>query len=276
MLRFAVPVMALLLASPLLAQPKQLPDTVTMDPFIFGTMHTFRSTVLGEERTLIVKVPEGYEDTTATYPVIYVLDGSANEDYPHIAGLVQFMNMYDLLPKSIVVGIANVDRYRDFTHPSTVAKDLERLPQAGGSAKFIAFLAQEVSPMITAMYRVQGKGTIIGQSLGGLLVTEILFTRPELYDDHIIVSPSLWWDNGSLVSRASDILKSRPDMTERVYLALGEEGKEMAKGMERLVSAFKQHAGPSVKWWYVPFPEESHATILHRAVYKAFELMNPR
>ena len=77
------------------------------------------------------------------------------------------MNMYDLLPKSIVVGIVNVDRYRDFTYPSTDKRDIKDISQSGGSGKFIAFIQQEVQPFLSKHYKINGHKTIIGQSLGG-------------------------------------------------------------------------------------------------------------
>lgn len=43
--------------------------------------------------------------------------------------------MIDAMPKSIVVGIANVDRKRDFTFPTTIKKDKEDFPTTGGSEK---------------------------------------------------------------------------------------------------------------------------------------------
>ncbi|MBK7286445.1 MAG: hypothetical protein IPI95_04685 [Flavobacteriales bacterium] len=63
-----------------------------------------------------------------------MLDGSANEDFPHIAGLAQFMNMYDLLPKSIVVGIANngKSRYHDFTGATQVLATRSGCPLTAG------------------------------------------------------------------------------------------------------------------------------------------------
>ena len=43
-----------------------------------------------------------------------------------------------------------------------------------------------------------------------------------------------------------------------------------------VVAALKKQVGKPLAWWYVPFPEETHLTILHRALYKAFETMNAK
>ncbi len=53
-----------------------------------------------------------------------------------------------ILPPSIVVGISNVDRKRDFTLPTTIQKDKEDFPTTGESAKFISFIEKELQPYI--------------------------------------------------------------------------------------------------------------------------------
>ena len=102
-------------------------------PFILGEIVEFNSVELSEKRILNIYLPDGYnvDDSIIKFPVIYLLDGSSDEDFIHIAGLVQYCNFpwVDILPKSIVVGIANVDRRRDFTFPTTLANDKRDFPR---------------------------------------------------------------------------------------------------------------------------------------------------
>ncbi|MCB0705556.1 MAG: alpha/beta hydrolase [Saprospiraceae bacterium] len=246
-------------------------------PFKLGVIETIESTALSETRILNIYLPDGYiQDGYQAYPVVYVLDGSANEDFVHIVGLVQFMNMYDLMPKSIVVGIANVDRYRDFTHVSTDSLDLIDLPTSGGSEKFIRFLETEVQPLINNNYLTDGHQTIIGQSLGGLLASEILFKKPALFDDYIIVSPSLWWDQQSMINDVETYLQANPGLKKKVFVSLGTEHPVMHQVADKLVAALREAKNQEFTVFYETFPEENHATILHRAVYRAFELLNEK
>jgi predicted alpha/beta superfamily hydrolase len=186
------------------------------------------------------------------------------------------MNMYDLLPKSIVVGIANNgrSRYHDFTGPTESDSDKVWVPTYGGSAAFIRYLEKEVEPMVKARYRTSGPATLIGQSLGGLLGTEVLFTKPELFDDYILVSPSLWWNNGALAAQAEAWVKAHPALPKRVFIAMTPSDAMMKKEVDQVVKAFRKLAKPPLTFWYVDFPKENHATVLHRAVYRAFELLN--
>jgi len=243
-------------------------------PFVLGKIDQIHSNILSENRVLNIYLPEGYDkDSTISYPVIYLLDGSADEDFIHIAGLVQFLNFpwVKVLPKSILVGIANVDRRRDFTFSTAVAEDKKESPTSGGSAKFIAFIGEELQPFIEKKFRTNSSKTLIGQSLGGLLATEILFKKPALFSKYIIVSPSLWWNNESLLETKP---MAKKDSAE-VYIAVGNEEKVMQDDARKLVSILKNNDKKMIVHFQY-FPHKDHGTILHRAVYDAFETFAKR
>jgi predicted alpha/beta superfamily hydrolase len=195
-------------------------------PFVLGIVDEVQSKELNEKRVLNIYLPEGYNaKDTVKYPVIYLLDGSADEDFIHIAGLVQFnsFSWINGIPKSILVGIANTDRSRDYLFPTTIAHDKKLAPTSGGSAKFIAFIEKELQPFIEKNYRTSTDKTIIGQSSGGLLATEILFEKPALFNRYVIVSPALWWDNASILKKNPAIVQSDLIQTT-IYIGVGKEG----------------------------------------------------
>ena len=240
------------------------------DPIAFGCVRQISSVVLGEDRTLNIMLPASYERSSEKYPVIYLLDGATHEDYHHVSGLVQFFSMYQLMPESILVGIANVDRKRDFTHHTSSAELQQAVPTGGGSAAFIQFLADELQPFIAKQYRTDGSSMIIGQSLGGLLATEVLLTRPELFDTYLIVSPSLWWDDASMIAGAGEFGQEHPDLAKLVFLSMGTELAAMHVSMEALLEVLEA-CGPGVQFDFLPLPEETHATVHHRAIYAGLE-----
>ncbi len=260
-------------------------QTKTAKQIVLGTSEEISSVQLSETRTINIYLPEGYkENDTARYPVIYLLDGGVDEDFIHVVGLVQFntFSWINRIPKSIVVGIANTDRKRDFTYPTTIAKDKKLYPTTGGSAKFISFLEEELQPYMQEHYRVNKHKTIIGESLGGLLATEILFKKPKLFDKYIIVSPSLWWDNGSLLDLKPAILEPGYNKRTDVYIAVGKEGltpgdkpRVMEVDANLLADKIKASKSKQVKVHFDYLPQEDHATIAHQAVFNAFRLLYP-
>lgn len=243
--------------------------------FTLGVVDTIHSVELSETRTLNIYLPDGYSpDSSADYPVIYLLDGSDNEDFIHVVGIVQFLNMIEVMPKSIVVGIANVDRRRDFTFPTSIEKDKKAYPTTGSSDRFISFIEKELEPHIQNKYKTSRIKTIIGQSLGGLLATEILLKKPFLFDNYIIVSPSLWWNNESLLTAAPGRLNKYSIRNKHVIISVGAEGKEMEEDAKKLSQILRSSGIDSLKYLFLP--KEDHLTILHNSVYKSFELLYPK
>jgi predicted alpha/beta superfamily hydrolase len=267
------------------AQTDTSRQTDNSKPFVLGVIEEIQSTQLSEKRIINIYLPERYkqEDTTK-YSVIYLLDGGANEDFIHIVGLVQFNNFswINRVPKSIVVGIANVDRKRDFTYPTTIEADKKRFPTAGNSDKFIAFIEKELQPFIEKKYKANRSKTIIGQSLAGLFATEVLLKKPNLFSKYIIISPSLWWDNGSLLHQVSDILQENFPQQTDIYIGVGKEGitptdipRVMEVDANILAEKVKNTKSKSVHVYFDYLPQEDHATIAHQAVYNAFRILNP-
>ena len=251
-------------------QPKaQKPaEHISTVPFAIGEQVVLKSEVLFENRTLNIYLPQGYStDSAKTYPVIYLLDGSADEDFIHIAGLVQFgsFSWINMVPESIIVGISNVDRKRDFTFPTRSKKDKKNFPTTGESMAFIHFLELEVQPYIEDKYKTDTVRTIIGQSLGGLLATEILFKRPYMFDNYIIVSPSLWWDKESLLKLEPEFYESN----KSIYIAVGKEGEVMERTAKELYDKLKTDQQENTRVFFEFFEEQNHGDALHLAAYNA-------
>ncbi len=262
------------------AQPGKNNKQTTGKPISIGISVEINSAILGEKRTLNIYFPEGYkENDTTKYPVIYLLDGGMDEDFLHVVGLVQFdaMPWVNTVQPSIVVGIANTDRKRDMTYPTTIKTDKEKFPTTGGSDKFIAFVEKELQPYIREKYKTNNEKTIIGQSLAGLLATEILFKKPYLFTRYIIISPSLWWDNGSLLKQPMALTAANPDHNIAVYLGVGKEGLAqtvephvMEVDANLMAEKIENLKNKNINLYFDYLPEENHATIGHLAVFNAF------
>lgn len=260
-------------------------QTETTKPFVLGVIEEIQSKELAEKRVLNIYLPEGYNQNDSTkYPVIYLLDGSANEDFIHVVGLVQFNNFewVNQVPKTIVVGIASVDRERDFTFATTVQEQKKTFPTAGHSDKFISFIEKELQPFIESKYKTNNDKTIIGQSLGGLFAAEVLLKRPTLFNKYIIVSPSLWWDNGSLLNQNSIVLTENLNQQTGIYIGVGKEGltptdipRVMEVDANLLADKIKGTKSKKVKVFFDYLPQENHATIMHQAVSNSFRLLYP-
>ena len=258
----------LLIAFSTLAQ--NIPKKINESDFSIGKTVQIKSTILKEDRTLNIYFPASYDiDKSKKYPVIYLLDGSKDEDFIHIAGIVQFGSFpwINMLPEAIVVGIGNVDRKRDFTYPSSIEIDQKEFPTSGKSEKFIQFLKKELLPFIDTNYRTTNSKTLIGQSLGGLLATEVLFKTPNLFNNYIIVSPSLWWDAEKLLT----FTPVKYNTKKSIYIAVGKEGPTMERTAKELHDKLLSKKTENTKLYFDFLEDKTHGDALHEAVYNAFE-----
>lgn len=243
-------------------------------PLTIGEIRTLKSKILNEDRILNIYLPQNF-NKAKSYPVIYLLDGSMNEDFIHVTGLIQFFNQMYSMPETIVVGIANIDRKRDFTF-HTDLKDLQQdYPTTGHSDKFISFLEKELKPYIGNQFNVTDT-YIFGQSLGGLLATEILLKKPDMFDNYFIISPSLWWDDESLLKNADQWLARIPDTKKFIYISVGKgEHPVMVKDAETLYDVLKKADKKNWKIEYKMMETDNHATILHRSLYEGLVKLFP-
>lgn len=241
---------------------------VAAAPLVIGQTFTLNSKVLSETRRINVYLPPVYTDSAAVrLPVLYMPDGGMQEDFLHVAGLVQVLVGNGTMRPFILVGIENTQRRRDLTGPTTNAEDKKIAPKVGGSAAFRQFIRQELMPAVKQRYRTTAETAIVGESLAGLFVVETLLLEPKLFNTYIAFDPSLWWNNGQLAAQAgASLQKTRPSTT--VYLAASSQGDTAAT--RRLVETARLQASRLGAWHYEPMPQETHATIYHPAALRAF------
>jgi predicted alpha/beta superfamily hydrolase len=125
-------------------------------------------------------------------------------------------------------------------------------------------MQSELFPLIQRNYSVSDQRTIVGQSLGGLLATEVLFKHPEMFQRYVIVSPSLWWDNESLL----DYMPASYE-AETVYIAVGEEGEIMKRTARELFEVVADEFFGEASFDFLK--EYNHANIGHEAVFRGLD-----
>ena len=115
---------------------------------------------------------------------------------------------------------------------------------------------------------------LIGQSLGGLLATEILYTKPQLFNQYLIVSPSLWWNAESLLKGDPAMLNASYSTKTELFVAVGNEGKVMERDAKKLYKQLKKSKSTNIRVAFKFLGDKNHATIMHQAILNGFEAFN--
>ncbi|WP_238349301.1 alpha/beta hydrolase [Pseudomonas putida] len=172
-------------------------DPVPLD----GTEQWLMKSAEGRDYRIMVSLPEGDVPWTGGYPVIYLLDGNAYFPAFHAAKRAQ-----ERWKGVILVAIG---------YPSDTPLDFERrafdlsppqppernTPPQGGQDLFLDFIEKRLMPKVNERFKVdQDQRSLVGHSFGGMFGVYTLFTRPQLFQHVIAISPSLWWHDRYLLA----------------------------------------------------------------------------
>ena len=229
-----------------------------------GERVTLTSTVLGEERILFVRTPNGYAAGGQRYPVLYLTDGDTQ--FLHTVATVEFLARVGRMPEMIVVGITNTDRTRDLT-PTRARIDGRDFPTAGGANNFLRFLETEVVPYVERSYRTEPFRVFAGHSFGGLFAVHAFLTKPDLFDAVIAVSPTLFWDEDLPVRRAEEFFAGQVPLRRTLVVTVGSEGPQMQTAFDAFRRVLSQVRADGFTWEAVQLDDEDHGSVVLRSHY---------
>jgi predicted alpha/beta superfamily hydrolase len=252
------------------------PDATT-EQIVLGTKYTIHSEILGDDRSFVVNLPEGYESTQLRYPVLYVLD--AEYFYYQAHGALQFLsesgyNNNRPVPQMILVAVLDGDRNRDFTPTHAPEQGPLRFPTSGGAAAYLEHVEKELRPSIDANFRTSGS-ILAGWSLGGLFTFYTFLEKPELFAAYIAVSPSLWWNNQEPLGWAGDRIPDGAEFRERLVITQGAlEGGGIGSSVKGgIVPLLEEKEAKG--WVYVEIPGVSHNYTPYQALYDGLQAAFP-
>src|SRR5262245_50425493 len=235
-----------------------------------GTLKKFsiKSTVLGEDRVILVRTPVGYETNKVSYPVLYMTDGDAHMG--HTASTVEFLTQNGRISDLIVVGVTNTDRTRDLTPVKSSQKNAAgelQFPTSGGADNFLKFFETELIPQIEKEYRTQPYRIFAGHSLGGLFAVHAMITKPGLFNSYVAVSPSLQWANDEALKRAETFLKNQKELKVTLFVSIGNEPGAIGEDFDKFKALLEKSNIKDFEWQAERLADEDHGSVVLRSHY---------
>ena len=229
---------------------------------------TLKSTVLGEDRIILVRTPAEYATNKASYPVLYMTDGDGHMG--HTASTIEFLTRNGRIPEMIVVGVTNTDRTRDLTPAKSTNKNAAgelQFPTAGGANNFLKFFETELIPHIEKEYRVQPYRILAGHSFGGLFAIHAMISKPGLFNSYIAVTPSLQWENAEAFKRAEEFLKNQKELKVTLYTSLGNEPGGIGENFDKFRELLGRTNIKGFEWQAERMDDEDHGSVVLRSHY---------
>ena len=225
------------------------------------------STVLNEQRAVVITLPANYGSDTAHYDVWYLLDGEW--DRSQFTSTFGYMVSSQFAPPAIIVSLPN--RYvngfnlrdRDLT-PTRI----EGIDSSGGAANYLAFFEKELMPYINKKYRVSGENGLFGGSLGGLFTIFAMLEKPSLFRFYAMADPALHNDHQQIPRLAA---KRLPTINfSNTVLNIGgrsEENSYHVMARDMMDSVLKNYAPAGLHWHSALYPNETHGSTMYKSQY---------
>jgi uncharacterized protein len=245
------------------------------DDLVIAKRVKINSVVLGEERTVFISTPSGYNDSKESYQVLYVLDGASD-----MIGFTKYLSGYGVCPPLIVVSIDEVNSTRDMfpskplykrgTQPTTAwynkienseLRTYKPTEKIGEADKFLSFIETELFPYIEKNYRTKSYRICCGQSRAGLCVTHAFLTHTAMFNAYIALSPSLYWDDGLIMKTAEEKLAGLNFKHRQFYFNIG--GNEIPSTIGdafTFAQIIKTNVSKDLRWKLDYLPSETHGT----------------
>ncbi|WAC19097.1 alpha/beta hydrolase-fold protein [Luteolibacter sp. SL250] len=210
-----------------------------------GTSDRIIKSASGAEYRIMVSVPEG-KAPAGGHPVTYLLDG--DDLFPLVTSLLRLQAgtgkaaKHNGITPGIVVGIGYPDASRrdlDYTPqspagPPETYRDGRPYPArpGGGADGFFKFIQEELKPLIEKEHSIDtSRQTLMGNGYGGLFALHVLFTSPASFQTYVAASPSVWWNNGYILTEENAFTKSLSgkDLSAKLVLTVGDMEQSLSR-----------------------------------------------
>lgn len=218
----------------------------------------------GRHYALFIATPPGYDTQPGKrFPVVFVTDGYW--DF-HKLTAIHGPLVYDkYAPEFIVVGMGYAGE--NLNYGNLRRWELSPVPfgtpiDASGHAKdFLDTIEKVFIPLIDKEYRTDPKMRVLGgASLGGLFTLYAMFTKPDLFNAYVAVTPAVALGDSWLLKYEEEFRKSGKTLSGRLYMTVGgNEATSFAAPILRMNQRFAPGRYPQLAYQFRIIDGERHA-----------------
>lgn len=244
-----------------------------------------------QDRTyrLSIQTPYGYAagvEKGLTYPAMYITDMAYS--FPIIEGWMDPATWGNTVKRHVLVGISwevNSSSRDSRTYDYTPIVDEEWKYATGGADGHLRFIREEVFRYIEGNYSTDSKNrTFVGSSLGGLFGAYALLTQPDLFSNYILISPSLWYDDGYMFRLEASDKIVQPKRPTKVFISAGELETPEDAGIRNNLFTDAQKFTAKIETWknqnvsikFYPVADAFHSMTFPESIVRAIYWMHKK
>lgn len=217
----------------------------------------------GRHYSLFVGLPASYgTDPDKRYPVVYVTDGYW--DFQKLTTIHGPLVYDKYAPEFITVGMGYAGENPNFGELRRW--ELSPVAFGGGGASgrakdFLDTIEKVFIPLIDKEYRTDTRMRVLGgASLGGLFTLYSMFTKPDLFNAYVAVTPAVLVGDSWLLKYEEEFRKSGKSLNARLYMTVGgNEATSFVAPILRMNQRFAPGRYPQLAYEFRIIDGERHA-----------------
>lgn len=215
--------------------------------------YNIESSAFNTKRKVLVSLPSGYyDDTTQTYPVLYLFDSQFEPYFSVVSSTIEFYHKMGQAVPMIVVGVVSENRSLEFTPKWNHQKTFDGWRGNCGKAEVLTqHLKEEVFPLIEFKYRTKPYRLAVGHSLGGTYVINEIMKPTSVFNGVIAASPNLSYDKEQLIEKGKVFFSEQSKKGAFIYASCGDVGKMenmFNRSLKRMDSLARKNTSDKIIW----------------------------
>src|SRR5688572_7074849 len=218
----------------------------------------------GRHYALFIHLPASYaKEPNKRYPVVYVTDGYW--DFMKIVAVGGALKYDNYAPEFISVGMAYAGENLDYGNlrrwELSPVKFDEPEGASGYARDFLDTIEKVFIPLIDKEYRTNpGQRVLGGASLGGLFTLYSMFTKPELFNGYVAITPAVALGDGWLLKYEEEFAKAGKPVKARLYMTVGgNESPGYVEYVQRMNQRFSTRKYSKLAYEFRVIDGERHA-----------------
>jgi hypothetical protein len=226
---------------------------------VIGKSLSLASKIFNRELTVQISLPEDYEAGTASYAVLYDMNGVFGFAYDRAT--VELLARTTNMPNMIVVGVPPLDN----GYVPTPFEDRKEIP--AGADMSIRFLKEELIPFVEKNYRTNAFRALYGHSVGGLFTMYTLFNVPSLFTAYIAGSPWFQTNDQYWLKNIEKMAKERTFDGKTLFMTVGKGEAQLTIDTYKELEKWMNGNPLSGLTWKSAWLEGDHASMVGRNIY---------
>lgn len=150
---------------------------------ILGEISSLQSKALNKTISLSIHLPENYDSSRETYPVLYMLGSDYRARFAMLASTLDYMGEGQI-PQMILIGI-------DLPEGNSILLPKRENQDTTIPDNYINFFETELMPHVDNKYRTAPYNVLYGASNSGFFTVYTLLNKPLLFNGYFASSPSI-------------------------------------------------------------------------------------